>query len=138
MPQFDQATFLSQIFWTFLFFIVLYLFLLRGVLPAISTVLKLRNKWFNTFSDVSLQDNKSFDTSYCFNITVDFLSKALISSSNKVESVILLHFNNFESSTKILGSIEENKNLMVREISSRQDFRKKSILLAGMKNYHFV
>lgn len=44
MPQFDKLTFLSQLFWFFLFFLSLYFITLKHYLPAIGQSLKLRKK----------------------------------------------------------------------------------------------
>jgi len=44
MPQFDTFSFLSQLFWVFLFFGFLHIALLRWVLPAIAISLKVRRK----------------------------------------------------------------------------------------------
>lgn len=44
MPQFDKITFLTQIFWLFFLFIVLYLDFLKNFLSEISVILKIRKK----------------------------------------------------------------------------------------------
>lgn len=46
MPQFDKLNFLSQIFWTFLFFFSFYFILVKNYLPLFSKVLKIRIKIF--------------------------------------------------------------------------------------------
>lgn len=53
MPQFDTFTFLSQLFWVFLLFGVLYISLLRWILPAIAITLKTRKKLIQP-SDVDM------------------------------------------------------------------------------------
>jgi len=44
MPQFDKITFFNQIFWLILFFSSFYFSCLKIVLPALSSVIKVRNK----------------------------------------------------------------------------------------------
>lgn len=53
MPQFDTFTFLSQLFWVFLLFGILYISLLRWILPAIAITLKTRKKLIQP-SDVDM------------------------------------------------------------------------------------
>jgi F0F1-type ATP synthase membrane subunit b/b' len=44
MPQIDQITFISQIFWLFIIFITFYIVVLENVLPLIGKILKARKK----------------------------------------------------------------------------------------------
>ena len=44
MPQIDSATFLAQVFWTFILFLTFYLIWVRLILPTIATTIKLREK----------------------------------------------------------------------------------------------
>ena len=53
MPQFDKLTFLSQLFWVFIFFLTLYFIVLRYALPACSTSLKVRKKTVASFSSLA-------------------------------------------------------------------------------------
>ena len=44
MPQLDTVTYLSQLVWTFLIFAVFYAMMVKHILPAISTSIKVRKK----------------------------------------------------------------------------------------------
>ena len=44
MPQFDSVTFLPQIFWLTLVFFAFYMIIIRGFLPGITRIVKLRKK----------------------------------------------------------------------------------------------
>merc|ERR1719482_2590033 len=44
MPQLDKLTFVTQLSWVFLLFLMLYIHMLRFSLPALATVLKLRSR----------------------------------------------------------------------------------------------
>lgn len=44
MPQFDKLNFISQLFWTFLFFFSFYFIFVKNYLPLFSKVLKSRIK----------------------------------------------------------------------------------------------
>jgi hypothetical protein len=138
MPQFDQATFLSQIFWCFFGFLSLYLIFLRGLLPGLATSLKIRNKWFNQVSASSADSASAVSAGSPFSISIDFLSAILSMTNIKVQSLVLENFQEFESKTSILKKIESAKVASTREVDARQSFRKKSIFLAGMKSFQFV
>lgn len=138
MPQFDQATFLSQIFWCFFGFLSLYLIFLRGLLPGLATSLKIRNKWFNQVSSSSADSASAVSTGSPFSISIDFLSAILSMTNTKVQSLVLENFQEFESKSSILKKIESAKVASTREVDARQSFRKKSIFLAGMKSFQFV
>ena len=51
MPQFDVYSFMSQLFWVFVFFFFFYVIILRWVLPAIAITLKTRKKIISNDSD---------------------------------------------------------------------------------------
>lgn len=139
MPQFDQATFLSQIFWCFFGFISLYLILLRGLLPSLATSLKLRNKWFSQVAGSSTASADSIVASVNpFSITVDFLFGFLTLTNEKLRAIVFDDFHKFESSNSILKKIDSSKFSISREAEFRQAFRKKSVFLAGMKSFKFV
>ena len=61
MPQLDSTTFISQIFFTFLFFIFFYNQILTKILPFIYTFINSRiKKVYNTFFKVN--NYRSLDT----------------------------------------------------------------------------
>lgn len=77
MPQLDNVTFLSQIFWCFITFSSLYFIVLKNILPNIAKVLKVRKKLFDYYNSLfnninSINNNyiivKSNDLSNLFSI----------------------------------------------------------------------
>nr|NP_066328.1 ATP synthase F0 subunit 8 [Malawimonas jakobiformis]AAG13695.1 ATP synthase F0 subunit 8 [Malawimonas jakobiformis] len=52
MPQLDNVTFLSQIFWCFITFSLLYFIVLKNILPNIAKVLKIRKKLFDYYNSL--------------------------------------------------------------------------------------
>lgn len=75
MPQLDNVTFLSQIFWCFITFSLLYFIVLKNILPNIAKVLKIRKKLFDyynsLFNNINIINNnyiivKSSDLSNMF------------------------------------------------------------------------
>ena len=70
MPQLDTITYLSQLFWTFIVFAVFYAMMVKHILPAISTSIKIRKKKLASIGSLSsdLGDEKvatvsAFETS---------------------------------------------------------------------------
>jgi hypothetical protein len=53
MPQTDTITYLSQLFWTFTVFIVFYAMMVKHILPAISTSIKVRKKKLTSIGSLS-------------------------------------------------------------------------------------
>jgi len=53
MPQLDTITYLSQLFWTFLVFAVFYAMMVKHILPAISTSIKVRKKKLSSIGTLS-------------------------------------------------------------------------------------
>ena len=53
MPQLDTITYLSQLFWTFIVFAVFYAMMVKHVLPAISTSIKVRKKKLSSIGSLS-------------------------------------------------------------------------------------
>jgi hypothetical protein len=47
MPQLDTATFLPQVFWLLIVFWVFYLIVKNNIVPALSTMIKVRSKKLN-------------------------------------------------------------------------------------------
>jgi hypothetical protein len=52
MPQFDSATFFSQLFWFLLIFYSFYIVIFRSYLPGLTRILKLRRKSLEKASSV--------------------------------------------------------------------------------------
>ena len=66
MPQIDTATFLAQVFWTFILFLGFYLIWVRLILPTIATTIKLREKridWCKTDLEKTTSDFELFKDS---------------------------------------------------------------------------
>jgi len=53
MPQLDTITYLSQLFWTFIVFAVFYAMMVKHILPAISTSIKVRKKKLSSIGSLS-------------------------------------------------------------------------------------
>lgn len=73
MPQFDQSSFLNQVFWFLLFFISFYFFISYYFLPNICSVLKVRNKkiYINkqNLSKINFEKtNKNFQINSLYNV----------------------------------------------------------------------
>jgi len=91
MPQFDQGSFLNQIFWFFLFFINSYFLITYFFLPIISKNLKFRKKKIinnqSKLSDIQLENlqqqiylNNSFQKlSDHYNISLKAINKNFLS-----------------------------------------------------------
>ena len=83
MPQFDKITFLTQIFWLFFIFLLLYLDLLKNFLSEISVILKIRKKKIACDSILVKDLNeKSFTTkstkkSFIFNFSENIKNSVL-------------------------------------------------------------
>jgi hypothetical protein len=70
MPQLDTITYLSQLFWTFIIFAVFYAMMVKHILPAISTSIKVRKKKLvsigslsSDLGDENISTVSSFETS---------------------------------------------------------------------------
>jgi hypothetical protein len=92
MPQLDNVTYLSQIFWCFITFSTLYFVLLKNILPNIAKVLKIRNRLLNYYNNLfkNLNDinnsyvlNKSTDLSNLFS----FISKNITVFNNEYRNI---------------------------------------------------
>ena len=55
MPQFDVYSFMSQLFWVFLFFFIFYVIVLRWILPSIAVTLKVRKKIISSESNSEIK-----------------------------------------------------------------------------------
>jgi hypothetical protein len=53
MPQLDTITYLSQVLWTFIVFAVFYAMMVKHILPAISTSIKVRKKKLSSIGSLS-------------------------------------------------------------------------------------
>jgi|TARA_B110000967_G_C18667739_1_gene451451 hypothetical protein len=53
MPQLDTITYISQLFWTFIVFAVFYAMMVKHILPAISTSIKVRKKKLSSIGSLS-------------------------------------------------------------------------------------
>lgn len=84
MPQFDTFSFLSQLFWVITCFLILYLNLTYYVLPAVATVLKVRNRKTNANKSVALDENPNTEHSAKINIS---LTKLINTSSKEIEGL---------------------------------------------------
>ena len=108
MPQFDKITFLMQIFWLILIFLILYLDILKFFLSEIATILKIRKKKiiFDTtlISDLSQKSyniklaRKTFFFDFVENIRNSLLAVNETSSHWLNSSMYSLNNSNFKKS----------------------------------------
>lgn len=115
MPQFDKITFLTQIFWLFFIFLLLYLDLLKNFLSEISVILKIRKKKIacdsslvNDFNEKSFT-TKSTKKAFIFNFSENIKNSVLDVSetSNFWLNDTLSNLNNSDlktSNSKFLSS----------------------------------
>jgi len=66
MPQLDSTTFFSQIFFTFILFIIFYINIIKNVIPLINSFLQSRNKNF-TLNQINT-NNTQLITNFISNI----------------------------------------------------------------------
>lgn len=106
MPQFDTFSFLSQLFWVFLFFLFFYLLICFYLLPAIAAILKTRKRKLAQISsgaDSALLVN----TEFLQNVRVSLetinvkLSSLLYSDDSAVSSNINKNLNVFSIKSEI-------------------------------------
>jgi hypothetical protein len=92
MPQLDNVTYLSQIFWCFITFTSLYFILLKKILPHIAKILKLRKKLINNYKElfVNLNNINNNYTIYKSNDLIEILSlntKKITELNNSYNSI---------------------------------------------------
>ena len=80
MPQFDSVTFLPQIFWLTLVFFAFYMVIIRGFLPGITRIVKLRKKILD--AGQKMGDEFVVETNTTINNYEDLLVKSADSSRN--------------------------------------------------------
>jgi hypothetical protein len=106
MPQFDQFTFLNQIFWLFFFFFSFYLIIVYFFLPKILSILKFRKKILqqklNQNSYQFLQNklnNQFFNNIYLLTYTLIFNLKNQYNTDllKKIENINLFSNLNYNS-----------------------------------------
>lgn len=99
MPQLDSASFISQIVWLVVIFVVFFLVIQKNIVPFISRLLKVRQKKLNwvhqTLSNLN-QEQMLISKNY---------NKFVVSASNKLEALL------FTESNKVNGwvSVELSK-----------------------------
>ena len=105
MPQFDQSSFLNQVFWFFLVFINSYFFITYFFLPLISKNLKFRKKKIITnnknLSEIQLEKynqylfyNNTFQNiSFFFNNSLKSLNTILLEQKQPLKNKIYNNMN---------------------------------------------
>ena len=100
MPQFDQSSFLNQVFWFFLVFINSYFFITYFFLPLISKNLKFRKKKIisnnNNLSEIQLEKYNQFlfynntfqNISFFFNNSLKDLNTILLNQKLPLKNKI--------------------------------------------------
>jgi len=82
MPQFDPSSFSSQLFWLIVFFVLLYRYLTRVVIPRLGEVLEDREKTVQ--DDISRADDLKART----NAAIAAYEKALAEARSKAQAVL--------------------------------------------------
>jgi hypothetical protein len=88
MPQFDQSSFLNQVFWFLIFFLSFYFFISYYFLPNICVILKIRNKKIDKNEKNLLYINfekteKNFQTNVLYNVFFNKFDAYLKGVKNK-------------------------------------------------------
>ena len=123
MPQLEFVTFLSQIFWLFVFFILLYMISIKYTIPTLSAGLKVRKKFLQSYSsNISGSDQEEKDvlltSEVLFTESFNLSKKNLDTRNQKVniwsqETLRNANDNLFSESNQILmssiGKIESHK-----------------------------
>jgi hypothetical protein len=94
MPQFDTFSFLSQLFWVFLAFLIFYLLICFYLLPAIAAILKTRKRKL-------AQISSNLDSALTVNTDFTMLTKASLDTINTKLVSLLDSSNNSGVSTNI-------------------------------------
>jgi len=99
MPQFDTFSFLSQLFWVFLSFLIFYLLVCFYLLPAIAAILKTRKRKL-------AQVSSSLDSTLTINTNFSVIVKAVLDN-------ITVKLTSLTSSVNPAVTSNINKNLNV-------------------------
>lgn len=106
MPQLDKFSFMPQIVWLLIAFLIIYFTLMNLILPQLSSVVKTRSKLLNNlknnlvnFGDKELEIQKNyienvnyfvFQTNYIVSHVRYLLDTHLVNISNYIKNVIYL------------------------------------------------
>lgn len=133
MPQLDKLVFLSQLFWLFLTFSILYLFILKYILPVVASALKLRKKQIsiNKAETTAFANQKDAITAGYENVVQKILNNSrealneTVVSSNTWSSNVLKNINEtlfvdankefLKASVNIIG-----KNFLIKNLIKSQ------------------
>jgi hypothetical protein len=152
MPQLDLISFLSQIFWFSLFFILFYLFVIKNLVPFLSRVFKIRAKKIAVAQATSAflrgQDLKTAESTTELLFQKAFLgaNTVFVSFSNKINGWInneLLSFNKNNAILNkkyltVLGSVALQNQLILNNLQKPFSIKKsfpfiKKIAAKGLK-----
>lgn len=127
MPQLDTVTYLSQLVWTFLIFAVFYAMMVKHILPAISTSIKVRKKKLQHNSNlIAGLEEEEVSTSSSFE---QILNKSLSESrdllAKTVElSSVWLNGTSAETNAKDLKAANGNYVNALGQISAKKSLVK--------------
>jgi hypothetical protein len=127
MPQLDTVTYLSQLVWTFLIFAVFYAMMVKHILPAISTSIKVRKKKLQHNSNlIAGLEEEEVSTSSSFE---QILNKSLSESrdllAKTVElSSVWLNGTSVETNAKDLKAANGNYVNALGQISAKKSLVK--------------
>jgi len=110
MPQFDTFSFLSQLFWVFLSFLIFYLLVCFYLLPAIAAILKTRKRKLAQVSS-SLDSTLTINTNFSVIVkaVLDNITAKLTSLTSSVNPAVT---SNINKNLNVFLAIELPSNLL--------------------------
>jgi hypothetical protein len=152
MPQLDLISFLSQIFWLSLFFVLFYLFVFKNLVPFLSRIFKIRAKKVAVAQATSTflrgQDLKTAESTTELLFQKAFLgaNTVFFSFSNRINAWVnheLLSFNKNSTNLNkkylnILGSVALQNQLILNNLQKPISIKKsfpflKKVVAKGFK-----
>ena len=127
MPQLDTVTYLSQLVWTFLIFAVFYAMMVKHILPAISTSIKVRKKKLQHNSNLiaGLEEEEVATSSSFEQILNKSLSESRDLLAKTVElSSVWLNGTSAETNAKDLKAANGNYVNALGQISAKKSLVK--------------
>lgn len=123
MPQLDKVTYVSQLFWLFLFFVSFYLISVNYVLPSIGQILKVRKRRMEDATDGTgnLHGEESTVTDRYEGILEESLvhSREFIGKSMK-DSFVWLDESVKAANDKTFSTVNKNYIKAISDISAKK------------------
>ena len=130
MPQFDFATYPSQIFWFGLCFIFLYLFAYSIILPRIKSILNKRYDLINGDKDLAKEISKQFNA---INVEAEQnFQNANTQYLNKIDEIVK------KTNIERANAIENLKKEIEAQVKNSRQEIKKFVLQANSNNKDII